>query len=115
VHEWSLSTPYDVSTATYAGNIDFHTGQTLTGNTGFFDLNGWFYFVDGFAENTIYQYNLTTQWDINTATYSGNSFDYGTVMTSIIGSPQGIFINADRDFIGFVDSSGNDQLTQADI
>jgi hypothetical protein len=54
VHEWSLSIPYDVSTATYAGNIDFHTGQTLTGNSGFFDLNGWFYFVDGFAENTIY-------------------------------------------------------------
>lgn len=64
VHQYSLSTAYDLASRTYVGQSPALTGVVFpTG--GDFDGSGTkFYVNDG--NNGVHQYNLTTAWDITT-------------------------------------------------
>lgn len=73
VKQYSLSTAWDVSTATYDSvSLDLTT-QTTSPSGIAFDENGTRLIVMGSTEDTVYQYTLTTAWDVSTATYNGNS------------------------------------------
>lgn len=82
VNEYSLSTPWDVSTASYVTNI-------LTGESGqvglTFATDGTKMYTCGTTFDYIKEWNLSTAWDLSTATLHQDS---GELMTS----PYSLFI-----------------------
>jgi len=89
VFEYDLTTAWDVSTASY-NSVSFYIGTQETGPTGLsFKSDGTVMYVCGYVNDKIFQYNLSTAWDVSTASYSGTSYDLnGTI-------PQGIFFKPD--------------------
>jgi 6-phosphogluconolactonase (cycloisomerase 2 family) len=86
---WSctLSTPYDLATATVDVRKAYVGTQDATPNTPFFGDSGTKMYVMGATNDTVYQYTLSTAWDVTTATYASKSFSVTTQDTA----PQGLF------------------------
>ena len=92
VYEFSLSTAYDVSTASYTTWINV---QPNTGNRGLkshvslqFSPNGQYMYVNSATNDHLSVYTLSTAWDISTASHTRNvattgfSTGYGGFVTS---------------------------------
>ena len=88
---WSctLSTPFDLVTATVDVKKVYVGGQDATPNTPFFGDSGTKMYVMGGTSDRVYQYNLTTAWDVTTASYTGNSL----LVTSQDANPTGLFFD----------------------
>ena len=71
--QYNLSTAYDITTATVQASSFSLSSQTLYPYTISVAGSGTKVYVMG-ESNTAYQYNLSTAWDVSTASYSGNSF-----------------------------------------
>jgi DNA-binding beta-propeller fold protein YncE len=86
---WSctLSTPYDLATATVDVKKVYVGGQDAAPSTPFFGDSGTKMYVMGTNNDRVYQYNLTTAWDVTTASNTGNSL----LVTSQDATPQGLF------------------------
>lgn len=90
VREWTLSTAWDISTATYIQNFSVSSEDTNPRGL-FFNSDGTKMYGTGLASTrTVYQYNLSTAWDISTATYSQE-----LSVDGIENSPQGLYIKPD--------------------
>ncbi|MDP3992546.1 MAG: hypothetical protein Q8P79_03520 [Nanoarchaeota archaeon] len=74
VYQYSLSTPWDVSTASY-DNKNFST-TTQDGNSQaiFFKDDGTKMFMAGSDKKLVYQYTLSSTWDVSTASYDNKNF-----------------------------------------
>ena len=71
IYQYTLSTPYDVNTASYASK-SFNVGTQDTTILGVsFKDDGTRMYVCGSLNNRLYQYNLSTPWDITTSVYGG--------------------------------------------
>jgi DNA-binding beta-propeller fold protein YncE len=89
VYEYTLSTGFDISTATYSQNFSVASQDTYP--TGIaFNTNGTKMFVVGQTNDAVYEYTLTTGFDVSTASYS-QSFSVATQELN----PQGITFNTD--------------------
>jgi len=85
----SASAAWDISTATYSGS----SGSTspATSPRGFFiSADGAKLYLANFSNQTIYQFSLSTAWDISTLSYDTKSFS-----VSSQGSPQDVALSAD--------------------
>lgn len=73
VREYDLSTAWDISTASYSQ--DFNT-RSNDGNPQdiFFKPDGTRFYIVGMQNDNVYEYALSTAWDISTASYT-QSFD----------------------------------------
>ena len=91
LYQYILSTAWDLSTASYASKtVSVQTQEgTLRGHA--FNSNGTKLFIVGTTADTVFQYDLTTAWDISTATYSSTSFS----ISSQSGTPHDIFFKDD--------------------
>lgn len=73
VFEYSLSIPFDVSTAKYAGDkesffsLDEHNPRSIT-----FDSSGLKMYLVGAAQDSVFEYDLQKQYDISTAKRKGD-------------------------------------------
>ena len=96
VYEYLLSTPYDVSSATYAGNAErFYVGAQETYPVGLeFNNDGTKMYVIGDSGNDINEYNLLTAFDVSSATYAGNS-ERLVIPTSYDSQPQSLTFSDD--------------------
>ncbi len=92
VYQYTLSTPWDVSTAVYASkSLDVSTEEGTPGGM-FFKPDGTKLYVCGAAGGgDIYQYTLSTPWDISTGSYDSVSFS----TASQTSAPVGIFFKPD--------------------
>jgi len=90
---WSctLSTPYDLATATVDVKKFYVGTQDTNPRTPIFGDSGTKMYVMGNTNDTVYQYTLSTAWDVSTATYASKSFSVTTQDTA----PQGIFFKDD--------------------
>lgn len=90
---WSctLSTPYDLSTATVDVKKVYVGGQDTTANTPFFGDSGTKMYVMGGTNRVVYQYTLSTAWNVNTASYASKSFSVNAQDTAA----QGLFFKSD--------------------
>jgi hypothetical protein len=69
VFQYTLSTPWFVATASY-DNISFSvTGQDTAPNGLWFKPNGLSMYVVGATGDAVYQYTLSTAWNVSTATF----------------------------------------------
>lgn len=89
INEYTLTTAWDVSTASYSQNFSFATQDTAIEGI-FFKSDGTELYVSGDANNKIYQYNLSTAWDVSTA-----SFDQDLGVSAQDGQPEGVFFRDD--------------------
>ena len=91
VDEYTLSTPYDPTSAT--ATHFFATGsQDLSPTDLFFKDDGTKMFVLGDWNDEVYEYHLSTAWDLSTASYDSN-YDLGTNQNVM--SPRGLYFSPD--------------------
>jgi len=102
VNEYNLSTAWDISTASYLQNFSVSSQDTLP-NDIFFKADGTKMYIVGNAGDAILEYNLSTAWDVSTASYL-QSFSVSTQDTG----PSGVFFNPDGDKMYMVGSLGDD-------
>lgn len=109
IHQYTLSTAWQVSTATYDSKLLNVNTQEPSATSIDFSPDGSSLYVIGQRWATVFQYTLSTPWDVSTGTYSsksrivrylGNSIDTGNTS----GSPAdtGIYkIQLRSDNLGF--------------
>ena len=85
IDEYDLSTAWDVSTATYSTVTFSVNPQTIQPRGMFFKPDGTMLFVVGIYPKKLFAYNLSTAWDLSTASYS-KQYEYDT--------PTGLVFNA---------------------
>ena len=92
VYQYDLSTAWDVSTASYASKSFSVAAQDAVPRDIRFKSDGTsFYVIASTAPDSIYQYDLSTAWDISTASYSNKSFSVQTQSSN----PSGLAVSAD--------------------
>jgi len=74
VHEYSLSTAWDISTLAYTTSSPIFNSQEPTVQGLDFSSDGTKMFIVGQSNDTVYQFNLSTAWDVSSASYSNISF-----------------------------------------
>ena len=102
INEYTLSTAWDISTATYVQNFSF-AAEELTGSGLFFKPDGTKMYLTGSNGDRVYEYNLSTAWNISTASFL-QSFSVSAQETS----PQSIFFKPDGTKMYVTGSSGDD-------
>jgi len=104
VYEYTLTTGFDLTTASYSGNfIDISSEEPI--GVGL-DINsdGTKVYVVGTTNDTVYEYTLSTAYDLSTASYSGNSFSVATQELT----PNGIAFNPSSSKFFIVGTTGDD-------
>ncbi|MGR3218458.1 MAG: hypothetical protein ACUZ8H_01390 [Candidatus Anammoxibacter sp.] len=77
VYQYTLTTAWDVSTATFASKTLDVSSEAIDANGMFFsDAGTECYALDSITKK-VFQYTLATAWDLNTGSYSGKSFFVG--------------------------------------
>jgi hypothetical protein len=77
VYQYDLTTAYNASTASYASKSLDVSSQATNPRGLEFKPDGTKLYVTCANTDTIYQYDLSTPWDISTASYSSNSISTG--------------------------------------
>lgn len=91
VNRWSLSTAYDITTATNDSNTVSVASQESSPRDIHFNADGTKMFLIGSGSDTVYMYNLSTGFDLSTASYSSSSFSVASQETN----PTGVYFNPD--------------------
>ena len=78
IYQYSLSTAWDVSTASYDSTSFVSDTQDDEFISFKFKPDGTKVYIGGNTNNTIFQYSLSTAWDISTATYDSKSLNITT-------------------------------------
>ncbi len=87
VRSYTMSTAWDVTSATY-DNVSFSVQAQDTDPEGLtFSEDGSKFFYAGATSNTVFEYNMSTPWDLSTASYNNISID---VTNNISGDIRGI-------------------------
>ena len=86
VYQYNLSTAFDITTASFTTGDSFDVSLEDSSPQGVaFNDTGSRMFVVGNSSNSVHQYNLGTNFDITTATFSGKSFDASSDDTNLRG------------------------------
>ena len=104
VNEYTLSTGFDLSTASYAGDGErFLVSQDETPIDLDFNSDGTKMYVVGWTDNDIHEYTLTTAFDVSTASAVA-TFD----LSGVESHAQGIAFNSDGTLMFIIGSNGDD-------
>ena len=90
VNEYTLSTGFDVSTATFVDSFSVSSEETVPMGLAF-TYDGTKMFVTGWQNDTIIEYKLSTAFDVSTATLV-NSY---AIPDSVENKPQGLTFSSD--------------------
>jgi DNA-binding beta-propeller fold protein YncE len=102
VNEYDLSTAWDVTSASYLQNFSV-AAQELEPTGIFFKPDGTKMYVIGFSGDDVNEYDLSTAWDVTSASYLQN-FSVATQETT----PTGIFFKPDGTKMYVIGSTGDD-------
>jgi len=91
LYQYSLNSAFDIGTASFTGTIFDASGEDTRISGVEFDNDGTSMFVTGRDTNSVYQYSLTSAFDIGTASFTGTIFDVSGEDTS----PQDMIFNSD--------------------
>lgn len=107
VYQYTLSTAGDISSASY-DSVSLDTSSQDTSTTGLtFNTDGTKLYISGTSTDSIYEYALTTGFDLSTASYNNASLDISSQDTN----PQGLDFNSDGTKL-FVIGNSNDNVLQ---
>ena len=91
VYEYSLSSAWDVSTASYVQSFNVSSQETSPRGVAF-KPDGTKMYVNGSSGNDVNEYSLSTPWDISTATFTAATFSFSAQGAT---SNQGIYFKPD--------------------
>ena len=104
VYQYTLSVAWDITTATYASKSFSVTTQDSAPTGMWFKPDGTTMYIVGATNDTVYQYTLSTPWDISTASYASISFS----VASVESNPQQVNLSADGTKMWVLGSTGDD-------
>ena len=104
VYQYTLSTAWNISTATYASKSFSVTTQEATPFGLFFGDSGTKMYIVGTTNDTVYQYTLSTAWDVSTASYASKSKSVTTEETN----PRALFFKPDGTKMYVMGTTGDD-------
>ena len=113
VYQYTLSTAWDISTATYdTKSLDLSTNSLLDARGISFSKAGDIIYIASYFNNAsrVDEYNLSTAWDISTASYDSKNL----VTSSEDGTIGGIYLNSTTSKI-YVVGLSNDEIYQYSI
>jgi DNA-binding beta-propeller fold protein YncE len=99
VNEYDLSTAWNITTASYLQNFSV-AGQETVPSDLFFKPDGTKMYIVGIAGDDINEYDLSTPWDVSTASYLQNK--------ALGGAPRGISFKDDGSKVYIADSISED-------
>lgn len=85
VFQYNLSTAWDITTLSSGGDFSITSQDTVPVGVNF-TPDGKRMILTGISTDTVYQYTLSTAWDITTASYDSVSFSIGSQATSGLGT-----------------------------
>jgi len=106
LQEYSLSTAWDVSTATYVQDRVYGVANIIPRGL-FFKSDGSAVFVADAEYENIYKYDLGTAWDVSTASFTYPSTDYFSVATEET-APKDIYFKDDGTKMYVLGNTGDD-------
>jgi len=107
IYQYSLSTAWDISTATYDSVSFSVTSQEATPEGMFFGDSGTKLYVVGTTNDTVYQYTMSSAWDLSTASYASKSFS----VASRENTPNAVFIGNNGTAM-YIIGTQNDRVDQ---
>ena len=110
VFEYTLSTAYDVSTASYASKSFNVSSQEGNPQSVAFNDDGSKMYITGYATDAVYQYSLSTAYDVSTASYDSVSLDVSSQDTA----PQKLLWNPDGTKL-YVLGYSSDKISQYNL
>ena len=102
VNEYTLSSAWDISTASYVQVFSVSTRDSTPTDI-FFKSDGTKMYVVGASNDSVYEFTLSTPWDISTASYV-QSFSVSAQETT----PNGLFFKDDGTKMYITGSGGDD-------
>ena len=105
IHEYTLSTPFNVSDASFDGEDEtFSVRSQHTYASGFvFNNDGTKFYVVG-GNSNVSEYDISTAYDISTSSYNGNSY-YLTNGSYGLSQPESLAFNSDGTKMFMVESN----------
>ncbi len=91
VYQYSLSSSWDVSTASYASKFKDVSGEDTSPHAVIFSSDGTKMYIMGSITTTVYQYSLSSSWDVSTASYASKFKDVSDEDTV----PRGVSLSSD--------------------
>jgi hypothetical protein len=107
VFQYSLSSAFDISTASYDSVSFSLNSQDSTPNGIEFNPDGTKLFMIGAASDSVYQYTLSSAFDVSTASYDSISFSVSSQDTS----PSGVTFKNDGSKM-YISGDGTDTIYQ---
>ena len=93
IHQGTRSTPWEINTGSDTGNdLDASTQTTSNGDI-FVSSDGSKIYVIGRSENAVFQYDMSTPYDLSTASYASKSIDVSSQMN--LGNAGGLYFKSD--------------------
>ncbi len=93
VFQYALSIPWDISTATYADKYKYLGNEDTSPADVTFSLSGTTMYIMGWNKVKVFQYSLSTAWDVSTAIYTNK---YKSVNSQDL-LPRSVALNPDGD------------------
>lgn len=88
VHQYSLSTAWDLSTASFTQSFDVSAQESASSSVAF-NNDGTKMFVTGTGSDKVWEYALSTAYDVSTAVYNNKNFD----VSSNVAAPNTVVFN----------------------
>ena len=107
VYQYTLSSAFDISTASYASKSLDTTSQTSDSTSLAITTDGTSLYVVSSGSDQVFKYTLSTAFDLATASYSGFSF----TTTTQDNFPYGVAVKTDETQL-YVTGSQNDSVYQ---
>lgn len=83
IFQYSLSTAWDVSTASYDSVNFSYAGEEGLAYGLTFKPDGTKFYISGVNSSDVFQYSLSTAWDLSTASYDNVNFNASTQETAV--------------------------------
>lgn len=110
INQYTLTVAWDISTASYASKFLSVNLQETSPTGMWFKPDGSAIYAVGSAADTVFEYTLSTPWDVSTGTYSGISKAIGTEESN----PQAINFNASGSSM-YILGSATDRVFQYNL
>jgi len=85
VHQYSLSTAFNVSTASYASKSFYLGNQEVAPRSIVFNVDGTKMYVAGPGSDAIFEYDMSTAYDVSTASYNNVSLSVSSEDNTAVG------------------------------
>jgi len=112
IYQYTLSTAFDISTASYDSVSISVSSQDIQPNGITFKPDGTIMYHTSNSGNNMDQYTLSTAWDLSTASYASKSYDLSVSATELI--PRNLAFNSTGTIL-LVAGGTNDKVFQHNL